>query len=53
MRALIQRVSHASVSVDGVVTGEIKNSGILILLGQQFAILKKCHRSGFCRGLKG
>lgn len=33
MRALIQRVSHAKVSVDGEVTGNIEHGGILILLG--------------------
>ena len=33
MRALIQRVSHAKVSVDGEVTGHIDKDGILILLG--------------------
>jgi D-tyrosyl-tRNA(Tyr) deacylase len=32
MRAVIQRVSHAKVEVDGVVTGEI-GAGLLILLG--------------------
>ena len=33
MRALIQRVAHAKVTVDGTVTGRIDNMGILILLG--------------------
>lgn len=32
MRAVIQRVTHASVTVDGTITGEIQN-GFLILLG--------------------
>ena len=32
MRAVIQRVSHSSVKVDGEITGEIQK-GILILLG--------------------
>ncbi len=32
MRAVIQRVAHASVTVDGTVTGEIQ-TGFLILLG--------------------
>ena len=32
MRAIIQRVSKASVTIDGSVTGEIK-SGLLVLLG--------------------
>lgn len=32
MRAVIQRVNHASVTVDGKITGEI-NKGYLILLG--------------------
>jgi D-tyrosyl-tRNA(Tyr) deacylase len=32
MRAVIQRVSHASVKVDGAVTGSI-NQGLLVLLG--------------------
>ncbi|MQG01707.1 MAG: D-tyrosyl-tRNA(Tyr) deacylase, partial [SAR202 cluster bacterium] len=32
MRALIQRVSSASVSVDGVITGQI-GSGFVVLLG--------------------
>ena len=33
MRALIQRVSHARVSVGGEITGHIDKDGILILLG--------------------
>ncbi|MGL5662232.1 MAG: D-aminoacyl-tRNA deacylase, partial [Cetobacterium sp.] len=32
MRAVIQRVKHASVSVDNQITGEIKQ-GFLVLLG--------------------
>ena len=32
MRAILQRVTHASVTVDGAITGEIQN-GFLILLG--------------------
>ena len=32
MRALIQRVAHASVTVDGTVTGAIEK-GFLVLLG--------------------
>ncbi|WP_068596214.1 D-aminoacyl-tRNA deacylase [Vaginella massiliensis] len=32
MRAIIQRVSHASVKVDGKITGEIQN-GLLVLVG--------------------
>ena len=32
MRAVIQRVSHASVKVDEKIVGEIKN-GLLVLLG--------------------
>ena len=32
MRAVIQRVSQASVTVDGQVTGQI-NAGMLVLLG--------------------
>ena len=32
MRIVIQRVSHASVSVDGIITGEIGN-GLLVLIG--------------------
>lgn len=32
MRAVLQRVSHARVTVDGAVTGEIQN-GFLVLLG--------------------
>lgn len=32
MRAVIQRVSKASVAVDGAITGEIKN-GLLVLIG--------------------
>ena len=32
MRAVLQRVTHASVTVDGAITGEIQN-GFLILLG--------------------
>jgi D-tyrosyl-tRNA(Tyr) deacylase len=32
MRALVQRVTHAKVEVDGVVTGEIA-AGLLVLLG--------------------
>ena len=32
MRAVIQRVSHASVEVEGEVTGEIEE-GLLVLLG--------------------
>ncbi len=33
MRALIQRISHGQVSVDGQITGKVENGGILILLG--------------------
>lgn len=33
MRALIQRISHGKVSVDGKITGKVDNGGILILLG--------------------
>ena len=33
MRALIQRISHGQVSVDGKITGKVDNGGILILLG--------------------
>ena len=33
MRALIQRISHAKVTVDGEVTGRVDNGGILIFLG--------------------
>jgi D-tyrosyl-tRNA(Tyr) deacylase len=32
MKALIQRVKHAKVAVDGIITGEI-DQGVLILLG--------------------
>ncbi len=32
MRAVVQRVSHASVSIEGEVTGQI-NSGMVVLLG--------------------
>lgn len=32
MRAIVQRVSKASVKIDGIITGEI-NTGLLILLG--------------------
>lgn len=40
MRAVIQRVSHASVKVDEKITGEIKN-GLMILLGIENADTKE------------
>lgn len=40
MRAVIQRVSHASVKVEEKITGEIKN-GLLILLGIEDADTKE------------
>src|SRR4051794_6868791 len=33
MRALIQRVSQAAVTVDGKITGSIQGPGLLVLLG--------------------
>ena len=33
MRALIQRISHGKVTVDGEITGQVNNGGILIFLG--------------------
>ncbi|WP_371186904.1 D-aminoacyl-tRNA deacylase [Thalassotalea maritima] len=44
MIALIQRVSHASVSIAGTVNGQI-NQGILVLLGvEKGDDIKKCQR---------
>jgi D-tyrosyl-tRNA(Tyr) deacylase len=33
MRAVVQKVSHAQVTVDGKVTGRIDGTGLLVLLG--------------------
>ncbi|HEY8720986.1 D-aminoacyl-tRNA deacylase [Pengzhenrongella sp.] len=33
MRAVVQRVTSASVTVDGVVVGEIRGQGLVVLLG--------------------
>lgn len=40
MRVVIQRVKHASVTIDGVVHGEIKN-GLLVLAGYENADTEK------------
>lgn len=40
MRAVIQRVSHASVKVDGAITGQIEK-GLLVLLGIEDADTKE------------
>ena len=43
MRALIQRVSHAKVTVDGTVTGEI-GEGLAVLLGVMEGDMEKLGR---------